>query len=305
MGFKFGKILAPVLGGAAALLSGGTIPAALGAAGMAGSLFGGKKGGSPAQSQAGYGALPPQAKGLYDALFSQIGGIGGFANDPTRYGKAFDPSTNPYASQALYELQQANPESNIRPLGSIEPFNQYQQNALNQYGNPDYSPEGSLSQYFNPYRQVGSDAINRGYDISASKLRGDANARNPLGANSSARAIQMQLQEESRMRALAENDFNSFEKALGLRSQSLSDMLNAGNLVQRQNQAELQSALPQNAGMYNPQYQYALLQSDLLSKAIPQTSYSSGATPEKLTTTGKASNLLSSLFGNQFQGLFG
>jgi hypothetical protein len=292
----------------------------LGGIGAVGSMFGaGEDSGSPAgstnQSASGYNAMPPEAQRLYQLYFDMLRNYQGNPNDPSRFAKAQMPNAqNPYASQALYEYQNANPDKNVRPLGVVEPLNAIQQRAIGKYEKPDYSM-GGLAEYFNPYmenvinRSLGN--INRQANISRSGIMDQANRSGGI-LGTSALGTQLSQNEEARLRAIGDTSANlgaqGFREALGLRQQSLSDMLNAGNLVQKQNQSLLQAALPQNFAGYNPAYQQAMAFANLL-QGIPNSSTSSGSstagTPAGLNTLGKGLNGLNSLFGNQFTGMFG
>lgn len=288
----------------------------LGGIGTIGSIFGiGEEEGTPAgssnQAMSGYGALPPEAQRLYQTYFDMLRNYQANPNESSRYVKAQTPNAqNPYASQALYEYQQAHPNRNIRPLGVLEPLNAIQQRAIGRYEKPDYSMQG-LAEYFNPYmenvinRSLGN--INRQADISRSGIMDQANRSGGI-LGTSALGTQLAQNEEARLRAIGDTSANlgaqGFREALGLRQQSLADMLNAGNLVQKQNQSLLQASLPQNS----PAYQQAMAFANLL-QGIPNSSSSSGTstagTPASLNPLGRGINGLNSLFGNQFTGMFG
>lgn len=293
--------------------------AILGGIGTIGSALGvGRKAGQPEQSRgetaSGYYTLPPEAQQAYQNFLSLANLYNSNPYASGRYAQAINPSQDPYQSSELFELQKLNPSQNVRPVGAIEPFNQIQKNAIEAYSNPDYSLAG-LAQYYNPFQEQvlnrALNAVNRSSDIARSNLLDRLNARGGILKNS-ATDTQLALQEEARTRALADTAANigyqGFNQALGLRGQSLADMLNAGNLVQRQQQGQLQSALPSSATQYNPYYNQALSYGNLLS-LFPQGSkgntFSSGRTEPSTNMLGKGLGLTGSLFGNQFSGLFG
>lgn len=299
----------PFTGGASAA---GILPKVLGAAGALGSagmIGGGTKAGQPQTNLSGYAALPPAAQGLYNNLFQQMAGIGDLSQTEGRFGQALNPAQSPYSSQALYEYQQANPTKNVRPMGVLEPFNQAQQKALSAYQNPDYSLDGGLAQYFKPYHeyviQPMVDELNQNYLRAQNTNASQMNARNPLGLRSSAAYVQNSLYDKARLDAIAKARGQGFLSSIDLRNDSLRDMLSAGNLQQKQAQAELQSALPSSFSAYNPKYQQALSLGQLYGAALPESQIGKGATPDRLTSAGKAFNFANALYGNQFTGLFG
>lgn len=293
--------------------------AILGGIGTIGSALGiGRKAGQPArasgQSYSGYYALPPEAQAAYQNFLNLVNQYSSNPYDSGRYAKAINPNSDPYQSSELYELQKLNPSQNVRPVGVLEPFNAIQKSAIESYANPDYSL-GGLAQYYNPFQEQVIDrafnAINRSSDIARSNLLDRLNSRGGILKNS-ATDTQLALQEEARSRALADAAANlgaqGFREAVGLRGQSLSDMLNAGNLVQRQQQAQLQSAMPSVAAQYNPYYGQAMALGNLLSlfpAGSSSTSTSFGERPASTNMLGKGLGLAGSLFGNQFGGLFG
>jgi hypothetical protein len=295
------------------------IGAILGGAGIIGSALGiGQKKGSPEKSSSeqisGYYALPPEAQARYQDFLKGAQQYYNNPQQPGRYGQALNPSNNPYASQGLYEYQQANPDKSVRPLGVVEPLNSIQRSAIGNYSNPDYSM-GGLSQYFNPFQEQVIDratsAINRQADISRSNLLDRINASGGI-LGSSATGTQLAQQEGERLRALGDMNANlgaqGYREALGLRGQSLSDMLNAGNMVQQQNQGLLQAALPGNQAAYNQDYTQAKSLGQLLGlfpSGSKGTSSSMGEIAPSKNALGKGLGLAGSLFGGQFTGMMG
>jgi hypothetical protein len=148
------------------------------------SMFGGdEETGSPSSSQSssisGYYALPPEAQAAYNSYFNMVNGLfGGTTPRATQYGQVGAP-TSPFDSTELYNLQKANPGHGVLPIGTTEPFNQYQKGALTALGTPDFSAAG-LAQYTNPYNDqvlnTALDAINRQAGINRSNIL-DNNSR--------------------------------------------------------------------------------------------------------------------------------
>lgn len=179
------------------------IPAAFSAAGAFKDLFGGEKG-SPEQNVSGYGALPEWAQNIFQNQYGP--GIGQF-----------------FGSQASQQ---------------VSPQNAFQQQALGGFGGGIEDIMGNLGKYMNPYQQHVTDKTNREYDINRSNIMGalqgtgrDANRR-VSPANASSLQLAQSQNEEARQRALSEHNYNNYNQSLGLRRQTLQDMLSAGN-VQR------------------------------------------------------------------------
>ncbi len=284
--------------------------AILGGASLLGSIFGGGKRGSgtPQQSSSsqGYNALPPEAQAVYRQYFNKLSGLASNPYAQNRMGFAGKPN-DIFGSQELYNLQQTQPNEGVRPIGVQEPFNQVQQNALGAFANPDYS-EGGLSQYLQPFqgaRDRALEGINRNASTLFSGIKGrearvGSLARDPMYGG------QLPQLEEARARAIGDLEAGFNEKALGLRQQSLADMLGAGGQIQQQNQAGLQAASGQGLAQANPAYGQALALMQLL-QGIPNSSSgnSIGATPWQPSNLTKLGNAGLGLFGNQFGGIFG
>jgi hypothetical protein len=284
--------------------------AAAAAASLGASIFGGKQKGSdaPAQSSSsqGYNALPPEAQAVYRQYFNKLSRL---ANNPyaqNRMGFAGKPN-DIFGSQELYNLQQTQPNQGVRPIGVQEPFNQVQQNALGAFANPDYS-QGGLAQYLQPFqgaRDRALEGINRNASTLFSGIKGrearvGSLARDPMYGG------QLPQLEEARARAIGDLEAGFNEKALGLRQQSLADMLGAGGQIQQHNQAGLQAASGQGLAQSNPLYGQAQALMQLL-QGIPNSSSgnSMGTMPWQPSNLTKAGNLGLGLFGNQFGGIFG
>lgn len=286
------------------------IGAILGAASLAGSIFGGnKKGtGTPERStqNSGYAALPPQGQQAYNSYFNMLNNLASNPNATNRMGFAQQPQ-DIFGSQELYNLQQTQPGQGVKPIGSLEPFNQTQQNALGAYANPDYSQQG-LSQYLQPFQGIRDrvlENINRNAQIGFSGIKGREARMGSLG-RSALYGGQLPQLEEARARALGDAEANYTLQGLGLRQQSLSDMLNAGNLIQKQNQVGLQAASGQGLAMSNPAYGQAQAYMNLL-QGMPNsgTGSSIGAVAPQQNNLSKLGGLGLGLFGNQFGGIFG
>jgi len=272
----------------------------LGAALLGGALLASRNKGG--KSLSGYAALPSQLQNVYNRFgqyASQAVPENIYANP--RLTQAQQP-TSPFDSQALYNLQQAlGAESPTQPIGVLEPFSQYQRQALQAYGEPDYSTTG-LAQYMQPFesaRQRAIENINRQSDINASNVRG-REARVGSLARDALYGGQYPQIEEARARALGDLESGITQRALGLRQQSLADMLNAGSAVQQQNQALLNLSQPSQLAQLSPDYAKAQALLPLLS-GVPQSGVS---TPLRPNFASRLANVGSFMFGPQIaQGL--
>lgn len=284
--------------------------AIIGGASLASSLLGGRKKGSgmpeTSSNLTGYNALPAAGKQVYDNYFRMLNNVAANPYDQSRLGMVGEPQ-DIFASPELYALQQTQPNQGARPIGVLEPLNQIQRNALGSYANPDFSDAG-LAAYMQPFEGIRNrtlENINRNSNIAFSGIKGrearvGSLARSPLYGD------QLPQLEEARARALADAEAQFSLNALGLRQQSLTDMLNAGNLVQKQNQAGLQAASGQGLTMANPAFGQASALMQLLA-GMPNSGsgQSMGAVASRDNNLTKLGNLGTSLFGNQFTGLFG
>lgn len=174
----------------------GTIGAGLG---LAGALFGGNKGGNPGGSQSGYAALPKEAQQAWQQYFGMVNQLG----------------------------------QNPGQLGPT-PFNQFQQNALNSFGNPDFSQEG-LQNYLAPFqglrdRQLGQ--ANRDFDTSDARLASMFRSGAGKGEFNGGRMNALNDNAVRRNESLSGINSGFDMNALGLQRQSLQDQLMAGNQMQ-------------------------------------------------------------------------
>lgn len=166
-------------------------------ASLIGSVLGGEEGGQRGFSQSGYAAMSPQMQKLWDTFASQLG-------------------------QA-----QGQPGSLNAPG-----FNQFQQNALNSFGTPDFSQAG-LQKYLAPFQDQRDAALgfaNKNFDESRGRLASFMNAGGSgKGDRDSITNRAMGDFETNRNLALQgiNGDFN--QQAMNLQRQSLGDQLMAGN----------------------------------------------------------------------------
>jgi hypothetical protein len=284
--------------------------AIIGGASLASSLLGGRKKGSgmpeSSSSVSGYNALPAAGRQVYDNYFKMLNNVAANPYDQNRLGMVGVPQSI-FDSPELYALQQTQPEQGARPIGVLEPLNEIQRNALGSYATPDFS-DAALASYMKPFEGIRNrtlENINRNSNIAFSGIKGrearvGSLARSPLYGD------QLPQLEEARARALADAEAQFTMNALGLRKESLADMLNAGNLVQKQNQAGLQAASGQGLTMANPAFGQASALMQLLA-GMPNSGsgQSMGAIAARDNNLTKLGNLGTSLFGNQFTGLFG
>jgi hypothetical protein len=270
------------------------------AASMAASAFGGKKKGSGQPGyqtqQSGYGALPPEAQQAYQKFFAMLNNMQG----PTM---GMAPEYNPedmFSSPEMGAYQQAMGNTPTRPIGVLEPLNGVQRSAISDYANEDFS-EGGLGKYMLPFQQARDRAmtnINRNADTQLAGIRDRASRIGSLGRDP-LYGGQLPQVEEARARAMLDAEAAFGEKALGLRSQSLADVLSGGNLIQKQNQAGLSA-----------KYMHPMAFMQLLA-GMPNSStgYQRGATPYESSNLQKFGNIGLSMFGQggggQFGGMFG
>lgn len=292
----FKKVAKPVIGGLAGLALGGPVGgltgAKLAAAGGLGAAVGASLGSEKPGVQnaySGYAALPEEAKQAYTRYFNQLQNLPQDPYSTGRFTQVGEPQT-PFDSQELYALQQLLGEQGAQPVGVLEPFNEYQRNALSAYGMPDYTEEG-LAQFLAPFQNARDRAamnINRRFDNDLAQVR-SREARIGNLARDRDYGGQTPAVEEARQRALLDAEAAFTGQALGLRQQSLADMLNAGGMIQRQNQAGLNAASPQSINMQSPQYGMAQAYMPLLS-GIPNSS-TQNTYGARLSTLGQLGNL--------------
>ena len=188
--------------------------------GLAGTLFGGQKGNAPSHSSSsasGYAALPPEVQKLWLDYAKQL------------------------------EQYQGGNNQGLR----TEPLNPYQQQALEAYGNPDYSQQG-LAPYTQPYQHI-LDRINERYDTELAQQRGNFAANNSgKGFYNSGAQRNANMLNESRKRSLAEAEADITNQALNLRNQTLGQQFNAGATLRGYNQENLPYELNNRyAGLLN------------------------------------------------------
>ena len=131
----------------------------LGAAALGGALFGKNKSTPQQTGASGLAAAHPEVQhaylaGLLPEAWQQFSG-GNFQGTPM--GQA---PTGPWGSQAEQELQNYSNQNGgifaggtgVHPLGAVEPFNPYQQNALSQFGQGYGNFQQNQDQYMNPYQ---------------------------------------------------------------------------------------------------------------------------------------------------------
>ncbi len=284
--------------------------AAMFAASMGAAAFGGDEEGTGTPEQKsesqGYNALPPEAQAVYQQYFNMLRGLGNNPYAKNRMGFAGKPN-DMFGSQELYNLQQTQPNEGVRPIGSLEPFNQVQKNALGAFANPDYSQAG-LAQYLQPFqgaRDRALEGINRNASTLFSGIKGrearvGSLARDPMYGG------QLPQLEEARARAIGDMEAGFNQQALGLRGQSLADMFNSGNSIQEQNQNMLNAASGQGLAQSNPAYGQAAAFLQLLA-GMPNAGMGSGigAIPRQPSSFSRLGGLGLAGFGGSSKGGFG
>ena len=236
----------------------GTLGAVAGGAGILGGLFGGDEGGSPGGSSSiqGFAALPPEVK---DAWLKQY-----LPQLLKQYNAKFQGTplgqapTGPFASQGLQELQQHSNSigglfgggTGVNPLGHVEPFNQFQQNALGSMGGGLAGLQNELPGYQNLYNEnvlnPQLEHIQKQEDMLQGGLRGrNAASGNLFGAGSTANKTQIAALQEQANQARSQARSQSFQGGINLRNQTLQQMLGAGSAIQGQGQQSLNALQPQ------------------------------------------------------------
>lgn len=265
------------------------IAAGLGAAASAKSLFGGKKAaGTPggaglpggSLTQNGYGALPPWAQNIYSGTYAP--GIQNYFNSPQS--GAFVPQ-------------------------QVEPFNRFQNEALQGLGGGIQDIRQNLGQYMNPYHSAVTDNINREADIRQSDLLGRASlGGNAAGLNNSAVGVQLGMNDETRQRLLAQANYHNYQQALSLRRQTLAEMLGAGATQQEQGQNVLTNNY--NNSIANNQAPLGRLQnlgnllSPLLSGGSQVSTNAQGAIPAGPNFFGKLGHFTKDLGNTDFSSIW-
>lgn len=275
-------------------------------AGLLGSLFGGNDSeATPERQYTGYYALPPEARSAYDKYFAKLNSLGNNPYDTARLNRVVKPSS-PFDSQELYRLQQATPDRGVEQVGVLEPFHEYEKNALTQAGNPDYS-YGALSKYFDPYHQIVTQSALNQANRTADLNRNFINTYSQqfggrVGGENSALHTQLNENERNRAEVLADvagrYGSQGFNNAVELRDKSLAGMFEAGGAIRGQNQAKLDAASGRGLSQNNPAYGQlqALMQ---LLQGIPGASESTGAQAAVPSAISKLGNVLLAGFGNQ------
>lgn len=229
--------------------------------GLAGALFGGEDGGSPGFRKEGYAAMSPQMQALWDNWAGQLGQMQG---QPGSFN----------AGQ----------------------FNQFQQNAMNAFGNPDFSQAG-LQKYLSPFqgqRDAQMGAANQSFDQSEGRLRGLFGSGQGKGGISQQGAAGLGQLAGQRAQTMGNIESQFQQQGLGLQRQSLFDQLNAGN-----QQYGLQE---QNSPFGQMMRQMGMLQ------GLPGSSVQQGAqqgSPDWLSRLGGAGMYAASPYGQQFGQMFG
>lgn len=188
---------APALGSIGTALGGAKGIASLaGAAGAVGNLFSKPDRDTAAtqQTMSAYDSLPGWAKDMYAQQFGP--GILEYINSPA--------------------------------ARTATPLNPAIENSLGQLGQGIQDINANLGDYLNPYRKFVTDEINREANTQRSNLLGRHVGFGALGMNNSALGVQLGMNEESRQRALARANYEAYQQALGLRRQTLADMMGAG-----------------------------------------------------------------------------
>jgi hypothetical protein len=237
-------------------------------AGLLGGLFGDENEGAMPQQQSstqGFAALPQEVKDAWlQQYLPQL--LQQYQNKPmtTPLGQA---PTGPFASQGLQELQAhsnqvgglfGNQGTGVNPLGAVEPFNQFQQNALSSLGGGLAGLQNELPGYQNLYNENVLNPqlaeIDRQLGMGNNRLLGRKAGGGNLGVlGSSAIGTQLAELQDSANRLKLNAREHAFTSGIGLRNQTLQDMLRAGGTIQNQNQntlgaiyPQLQQTLPQN-----------------------------------------------------------
>jgi hypothetical protein len=257
----------------------------LGAAALGGALFGKNKSTPQQTGASGLAAMPPELRHAYIGEQGFLPGAREIYANPYQGTPMGQAPTGPWASQAEQELQNYSNQNGgifaggtgVHPLGAVEPFNPYQQNALSQFGQGYGNFQENQGQYMNPYQQMvlnqlasggwgmnqqmpgymnpwlenilrpTENDINRQADISKGNLSDYAARFGGIGANnSSAYAQQLQGIDRDRERAIEQargnETKNAYGQALGQYNLGLSGLFQGGGQAYDQaNQMRRQS----------------------------------------------------------------
>jgi hypothetical protein len=249
-------------GAALPLLAGGAL-----VGGIASSALGGKmKQGAPqgyTSQESGFRTMPKELQDAYikqylPQLLAQYEG-------KYQAGPMGQAETGPLAPLGLQELQRhynqyGSPfggNNGAKPLGIVEPFNPYQISALQQFGETNGQNLGAAIQ---PYQELYNknvldpelERIKEDQAVAENQLVGQGAGNLGFFGSSALGTLAGQLKNNySNLRR--DTQAQGFESALGLRRQTLAEMLQAGNAIQEQGQSyldalnpHLQASLPQN-----------------------------------------------------------
>ncbi len=251
---------------------GGFLKAGFSALPIVGSLlsgFAGKNKQVPPQpygptSESGFRTMPKELQEAY--LNQYLQQILAQSTGPYHAGPMGTAETGPYASQGLQQLQSHFNQfgspfaggNGAMPLGVVEPFHEFQTRAFGQIGEGASAPEleGQLRPYMDLYNKyVLNPTLERNKRERAeveNALLGSGQGN--LGYfGSSALGTQRAQLEKNYGQLEQEAQAEALQSALGLRRQSLGDLLAAGGAIQEHGQQylnalqpHLQASLPQN-----------------------------------------------------------
>lgn len=259
------------------------------------SFVGGKKDkqGTPQQMQSGINALEePMKRGTLRGFANLLPVQGNLPNQQAFYEKFGRNPQDLMYSQQGNNLQQQYGDQGILPVGVREDPHRFQQQAWEEYGAQDFSPEG-LAKYMQPFNQitgVGEDSLNRTYDQLLQKIQGRNAALGSRIRPGTNEVFQNQLNavEQERGRALKNLRLEEARKnlvgGLNLREQSLGELAGAGADIRGNNQEQLN--LASGGGQYrsHPLYGIQQAQNELVNPYL-------GAQNQTGPTQGRASNL--------------
>lgn len=234
------------------------------AATIGGSLFGRNKGGSPggqssssaSHQESGFNTLPPEVQNAY--LNQYLPSIQ--QQFHTRYsapplGQA---QGGPFGSQALQELQNYSNSTGgvfgngtgVSPLGAVEPFNPYQQQAIQAFGGGLSGLQNELPGYQNLYNknvlepELANLEDQRQQALNAMRSNQLLRTGGLNAFSNSAFGTQLAGLEDIASKARLNARAGAFAGAQNLRRMTLQDMLNAGGAIQEQNQSLLNVLQP-------------------------------------------------------------
>jgi len=277
------------------------IPVAMMAAQLGGQYLAGKgqKQPVPQQQYQGYQAMPSFAQDYLRRGHTPLYNIDmpNAMRNMNQYGVQPGQANTPGQSQALANLQGANPNHNLNYMG-MEPMNQAQIQAL-QEAQMSGMP-GSLANYMQPFdqeREARLRGVNRTFDEYTKKVNDqDALINSQISPASNMQLRQQQERiEQNRANAIGDveglMEGSAFDRANQYRTQSLQQRMNAGDIQQQFGQQLANNATGYNLTTNQPGYGHAIAMNEAAAPFFGS-GVNTGGQPGQFTNTGRLGSLL-------------